>query len=106
MLRLDKQWFGSNLGCYHPRPDEILSYRKDVRTWFKLDCLQEQAYLDEALYPLDMDSSHSGKSLSKLTSTVLPDKLIELLQEPKTRRERALFSSLEWHLFILGRNSD
>lgn len=106
MLGLNGKWLGTNLNCFHIELDEILAYRKDVKNWFKLDCNYSHRYLAEALYPLDIDATESGKSLSRLTNTVLPEDLSELVQKPKTGKASLRIPILHWQLFILGKNSD
>ncbi len=106
MLGLNGKWLGTNLNAYPILLDEILAYRKNIKNWFKLDCNYSHRYLAEALYPLDIDATESGKSLSRLTDTVLPEDLSELVQKPKTGKASLRIPILHWQLFILGKNSD
>lgn len=96
-------WLFSEVGCLAVTLNKIVEYRKQLQTYFGVDCNLNYSDFAEAIYPIDC----STESLKKMTVEILPDDLDDLIdwEQGKSLMESAA-SWYRWNLYILGENCD
>jgi hypothetical protein len=98
-LNLHNLYFGTSLGCLGPTLDDLVEYRKHLKSLLGVDCKYSWSDAEEAIYPIDIDWYRH------LTKTKLPFNLDDILVFD-TEWEKLCGSVNRWNLLILGENSD
>jgi hypothetical protein len=100
MKWLSDKWYESNCGAFGATLDELAAYDYDLSD-FSLSCNRSYKYLEEGLYPIDIEDD----TLVRIAENKLPTKLDDLI-DWKSDMDRFLGCIGRWNLFIVGENSD
>lgn len=108
LKKIEEKWLESNTGVFGVSLDEVLEYRRQIKSLFGsgVDCNFSYLDFEEGIYPLDVREA----TLKKLTKDKLPKDLDDLIDWVAMGKDNLMHRSLgsigRWGLWILGENSD